>query len=330
MPEVLSAGDPRLTWQGAVSLERTDQWIMPWRIPYEERGLFHEGLIEGAAMPSGVRIAFRSDTAMVGGAIEPQPDISNLDVYCDGAMLGSAELAGKSEFRVEGLPAAEKLIELWLPQFGVFRLRSLEVSDGAGLAPFDDIRPRWITYGSSITQCSGAESPSQTWPAIVARERGLDLTNLGYGGQCHLDPMIARMIRDLPADFISMCVGINVYGGFSLSERTFRAGIIGFVRIVREKHPDTPLAVMSPIISPPCETTPNAVGLCLTVMREEVAAAVEALRDDGDEHVHYVDGLDMLGPELAHLLPDEVHPNPEGYKAMARNFLDTVVGRVFP
>ena len=33
-----------------------------------------------------------------------------------------------------------------------------------------------------------------------ARTHNLDLTCLGYGGQCHLDPIVASMIRDLPAD----------------------------------------------------------------------------------------------------------------------------------
>ena len=97
------------------------------------------------------------------------------------------------------------MIELWLPQFGSFQLRNLEIDDGATLQPFADARPQWVTYGSSITQCRTAASPTQTWPAIVARQHGLNLTCLGYGGQCHLDAMVARMIRDLPADYIA-CV----------------------------------------------------------------------------------------------------------------------------
>lgn len=209
-------------------------------------------------------------------------------------------------------------------------MRSLELSDGAAVVPVEDRRPRWVTYGSSITQARTAESPTQTWPAIVARERGLNLTCLGYGGQCHLEPMIARMMRDLPADFLSMCVGINVYGQGSLSPRTFRPAIIGFVQVLRERHPETPLAVMSPICSPPREATPNAVGFTLSAMREEVAAAVEALRASGDHNITYVNGLDIFGPDLAHLLPDQLHPNAEGYKIMGRNFLVKVVAQVFP
>ena len=304
---------------------------MPWRIPHEQRDLFPpEGLVNHAAMPAGVRIAMHSDTRRLAGAIVPQADVGRLDLCCDGERVGSVELAGRDRFVFDSLPEGSHRLELWLPQIGCFQLRRLEIDDHATLGPFDDTRPRWITYGSSISQCAAAESPTQTWPAIVARERGLNLTCLGFGGQCHLDPMIARMIRDVPAELISMCVGINIHGQASMSERTFRPGIIGFVEIVRDAHPDTPLVVLSPIYCGPRETTPCPTGLHLEAMRAEAAAAVDVLHAHGDTNVHYVNGLDVFGPDLAHLLPDDLHPNAEGYKILARRFLDTVIARVFP
>lgn len=330
MALILQPDDDRLTWQGAISLERSDGWVMPWRLPHEHLALFPpEALAERAAMPAGVRIAFYSDTDAVSGAIEPDPELAPLDLCCDGELYGSMPLAGRDAFSFAQLPAGRKLIELWLPQFGRFRLRELRLSDGATVEPFADERPRWITYGSSITHCRVAESPTQTWPAVVARTRGLNLTCLGYGGQCHLDPMVARMIRDLPADNLSMCVGINIQGGNSLNTRSFQPAVFGFVKVIRERHPDTPFVVMSPIISPPRETVPNAVGFDLRTMRQEVAQAVQTLRNQGDQHVHYIDGLDIFGPEDVHLLPDELHPNAEGYKLMGRRFAEKVAARFF-
>ena len=137
------------------------------------------------------------------------------------------------------------------------------------------------------------------------------------------------MIRDLPADFLSMKVGINIYGSASLNVRTLIPAVIGFVHIIREKHPDTPFAIISPIYSPPRESTPNAVGLTLSGMRKEIAGAVEAIKDRGDRNIHYIDGLDLFGPNLAALLPDELHPNAEGYKIMGQNFADKVANTVF-
>ena len=330
MAQQVKPEDPRLSWQGAISFNDTDQWRMPWRIPFDERVLFPpDALRDRAAMPAGVRISCNSDTRVVAGFVEPAVESSAIDLYCDGEFQGSVPLEGQSSFRFDGLPAGEKLVELWLPQHGEFRLRGLEFSDGASISPYEDSRPKWVTYGSSITHCRTAESPSFTWPAVAARKQGLNLTCLGYGGNCHLEPMIARLVRELPADFLSMKVGINVHNSGSLNTRTFMPAIIGFVHIVREKHPDTPFAVVSPIFSPPRETTPNAVGFTLVEMRLQVEEAVQAMRDWGDTNLHYIDGLDIFGPDLAHLLPDELHPDAEGYKIMGQNFVDRVAGKLF-
>ena len=225
MPQTIRPDDARLTWQGAISFRDTGEWRMPWRIPYEDRSLFPpDALRERAAMPAGVRLSFRSDTETVAGAVVPAVESSPIDLYCDGKFHGSAALEGRDGFRFDGLPAGEKLVELWLPQHGEFRLRHLEVSDGAGLELYDDRRPRWVAYGSSITHCRTAASPSLTWPAVAARACDLNLTCLGYGGGCHLEPMVAQMMRDLPADYLSMKVGINVYNAASIGRRNFHAG----------------------------------------------------------------------------------------------------------
>ncbi|MBM4082527.1 MAG: G-D-S-L family lipolytic protein, partial [Planctomycetes bacterium] len=76
--------DARLTWAGAVSLQRTDEWTVAWRVPFEERGLFHEALLERAVMAAGVRIAFRSDTSLVSGQFVPRNDLTQVDLCCDG------------------------------------------------------------------------------------------------------------------------------------------------------------------------------------------------------------------------------------------------------
>ncbi len=329
MAQTILPTDPRLVWYGAVSLETRDNWTMPWRIPHQKRTLFYPGLVERAAMPAGVRIAFRSDTASLAGHSMPFPEMSPIDLYCDGDFFGSVDLAESSDFHFSGLPPGEKVIELWLPQFGEFRLHHLVIDTQATLTAFHDSRPRWITYGSSITQCRTAYSPSRTWPGIVARDRGYNLTGLGFGGQCHLDAMIARMIREMAADFLSICVGINIYGSGSLNQRSFGQAMIGFVHLLREGHPETPLVVMSPIYAAHRETEVNGAGFTIQAMREEVEQAVDALRAQGDEHIHYVNGLEIFGADCAHLLPDDLHPNADGYELMGQNVSREVAGRFF-
>ncbi len=81
MSLILKADDERLTWQGAISLERTDKWVKPWRIPYKQFDLFPPDGVGGKAEnTSGVRIAFRSDTTKVAGTIEPSSPIDPLNM----------------------------------------------------------------------------------------------------------------------------------------------------------------------------------------------------------------------------------------------------------
>jgi len=325
----IAATDERLTWSGAISLQTGDGSVTPWRLPWDELPLYpFETLHDRASRPAGVRIAFRSDTRFLAGTTGQNISDASLDLCVDGELLHSLPLEDADTFRFPELPAGEKLIELWLPQFHPFTLQSLTLDEGATLAPAALPRRRWITYGSSITQCKAAASPARTWPALVAREHQLDLTCLGFSSQCHIEPMLARLIRDRPADMISLCLGINVQGGASLNARTFRPAILGFVKIVREKHPTLPLAVISPIFAPERERTPNAVGLDLEKMREEIRVAVDTLQAFGDENVFYVDGLELFGPENAHLLPDNLHPDAQGYELLARNFSRLVMPRL--
>ncbi len=341
----ISIDDSRLVWEGAVSMERGEGWIKPWRIPHEQRLLFGRTRIDDmmlcrAGMPAGVRIAFRSNTTVVEGTLDaiipnefnvPETLAAKLDLACDGTLHSTFDLGEGTSFRIEGLPQGDKLIELWLPEYREVRLRSFALSEGATLqAPPPDKRPRWLVYGSSYTQSRGAASPWYTWPAVAARAADLNHINLAYGGQCHLDSMVARLLRDMPAEFIAFEAGVNIQGRSTLDERALRAALIGFVRILRERHPDTPLAVMSALYAWERETTRNAVKLTLVDTRSIVAEAVEALRACGDRNLHYFNGLDFLGEPEKDLVPDHVHPSAEGYKVLGQMFADKVIARLLP
>ena len=324
----IGGDDDRLIWSGAISLQRRAHAVVPWRIPQSQTDLFSPGdanLATRAEMPSGVRLRFATDAEQLTCEVEPMAEAANVDLYAGDRLVATAGFeAGATSLLFKELPVGEKVLELWLPQFVPFRLRQIQLPDGASLARREDTRPRWITYGSSITHCRTAASPSFTWPAVVARERGLNLTSLGFGGECHADPLIARLIRDQPADFVSVKIGINIYGRESLGPRAFRPAVLGTIATIRDGHPDIPLVVCSPIWCPARETAPNAVGMTLRIMREEIEAAVDSFRSRGDRQLYYVDGLKLFDSTLVLHLPDGLHPSAEGYQLMGANFIREV------
>jgi len=217
-------------------------------------------------------------------------------------------------------PAGSHRYEVWLPQNAPAKIIGVLVDDPQAVTAPVALRRRWITYGSSITHCKEASAPALTWPARVALRHQVDHTCLGYGGQCHLDPLVARVIGSQPADAISFKVGINIQGNGSLNLRTFRPSLIAFVRLIREAHPDVPLAVISPIFAPVRENALNHVDLNLTIMREHNAAACDILQAHGDTHLRYLDSHALLGPEDRDRLPDFLHPDTVGYGMMAERF----------
>lgn len=103
---------------------------------------------------------------------DPAPELNGpgerarLDVVCDGrrtATVGLETHGGDAEVRIDGLPRHMATVELWLPCYHRFRLRGLTLDAGAAVERDGaEQRPRWVHFGSSISQGRGAASPSRT------------------------------------------------------------------------------------------------------------------------------------------------------------------------
>jgi hypothetical protein len=272
-------------------------------------------LWDRAATPAGVRGTWRTSASALSLEIRANLGIYStlapVDVLVDGELHRRCEIQEGEQRIAVDLPGRSATVEIWLPQSGMIAVRALSFDGEA--EPLAPAGPRWITYGSSITQCAGAYGPSETWPALVARRHEWDLVALGFAGECHLDPVAARTIRDTPARLISLCLGINIYGGETFSGRTLPTQVEAFVSTVREGHPHTPLVVITPLLAPSLEGRQNAVGLTL----DDVRACVK-LGARVDPEVQVIDGRAVLSHDEARALyVDDVHPGPEGYRLIA-------------
>jgi len=147
------------------------------------------------------------------------------------------------------------------------------------------------------------------------------LTNLGLGGQCHLDPTVAMVIRDRPADLITLKLGVNCVISGSLNARTFPAAITGMVSIIRERQPLVPIGLVSPIMYPSREKEPNAVGCTMRDVRDAIRDVCQRLTDAGDRNLSFYDGLQIFGrAEMEQYSADQCHPDADGIEVLAEAF----------
>ena len=364
--------------RGALELEHTDRGLLPHRLPAWARAQAPDGqlgMVE--SQPSGVRLVLRTratvvelDTVrtavayrgapprptgvydlLVDGRLEGQASTTGGDVLLVDMATGAAELeqGPVGTVRFEGLPDREKDLEVWLPWNETTRLVALRTDAPVAPVPADG-RRTWLHHGSSISHGSNAASPTSTWPALAAQLGEVSLVNLGFGGSAMLDPSTARVVRDAPADLISVKLGINLVNADAMRLRAFRPAVHGFLDTIRDGHPDTPLLVVSSVLCPIHEDVPGpsapafedgrvvfratgdpadrAAGrLTLSVVREELSRIV-AQRAATDPHLSYLDGRELYGEaDAAELpLPDALHPDAAAHRRIGERFAAAAFG----
>jgi lysophospholipase L1-like esterase len=355
--------------KGFLGQRQTRSGVSPRRLPaWAEAQNLDASLDLMAGMTSGVRLEFLTTSRTLGLTVlttglqmlpESRRPIA-FDLLVDGVLHDRATVQSGRTLVVDTtqapqavsmlpgepcqidfarLPPGSKRVEIWLPQSALVDLHSLQLDSGAGLGIIESQRPLWAHYGSSISHGMDAEGPSGTWPAVAAQVLGLDLLNLGFAGQCHLDGFVARAIRDARPDLVSLKLGVNVINLDSMRERTFAPAVHAFLDTLREGLPDTPVLVLSPILCPMIEDRPGPTlragdqirtverptelaegALTLGRTRALLSQIVARRQAAGDANLFYQDGRDLFDTADLADLPDGLHPNAAGLDRMGRRF----------
>ncbi|MFF4233323.1 GDSL-type esterase/lipase family protein [Streptomyces sp. NPDC001820] len=320
----------------AVRADPADLARLPWDVA------------ERAALPIGVRLEFTAQgaraveiryRASVPGPTDTLGEIAHCFALWQGGSLVRETIAE---------PAEEAVVTLRLPADaeGPFTIHPPEAHSpvilglralGGSVTPAPR-RPRWVVHGDSITEGWWSTRPANSWPAVAGRLLGLDPVNLGYAGAGRGELATAEQLAGLPADAITLAFGTNCWSGIPCSAPLLYETTRAFIALVRQGHPHTPLLLVSPVLRPDAEQTPNRLGATLAELRTAMEEAVVDLMGSspgirsgpgpgpgpgsgirsgsgpGDKRLALLPGRDLIGPGQ---LADGVHPDDQGHAAMA-------------
>ncbi len=297
-----------------VPYPRCDPGPLGLRLPADTRA--------SAALPVGVRlelvgacetveIAYRTETRELGYRGDGAG--TRFVLFRGGERVSEAKAAlGEGRARLAAGVGAGRA-HVYLPEGMRPTVVSLR-AQGGEISPAPPAQ-RWLCYGDSIAEGWCASEPAGAWPHVVARERGLDVVNLGYAGAARGEIASAEELAQLPADLISIAHGTNCWTRTPHSAELFAAGLRAFLAVVRAGHPRTPIVAVSPILRADAEATPNKLGATLADLRAAFEAVVDERRAAGDSALHLVRGLALVPRER---LPDGIHPDDAGHVLMAR------------
>jgi uncharacterized damage-inducible protein DinB len=175
------------------------------------------------------------------------------------------------------------------------------------------IRSPIVFYGTSITQGGCAARPGMAYPAILSRRLQAASVNLGFSGSGKGEPEVARSIG-----LIDDCsLFVLDYDANCPDAAHLTRTLPVFMDILRQRHPSTPILVVS---RPP--TAGEAWSPAAISRRQERSAAqrqvVELRADGGDTGLHFLDGGGLLGgDDFDECTVDGTHPTDLGFQRMA-------------
>ncbi|MCY0919835.1 GDSL-type esterase/lipase family protein [Streptomyces sp. H27-G5] len=277
---------------------------------------------ERAALPIGVRLEFTTESAHAleirYRATVPGPTDALRDLAHGFALWNRHGML--TEVFTE--PAAEAVVRVAISGGrGPFTVHPPEAQSpvilgvrgiGGPIAPAPTA-PRWVVHGDSITEGWWSTRPAHGWPAVAGRSLGWDTVNLGYAGAARGELATAEQLAGLPADVLTLAFGTNCWSRVPFTPAMLYETTRAFLDLVRQGHPSTPLLLLSPVLRPDAERTPNRLGATLGALRDAMERATRDRMAAGDGRLALLPGRDLLGPEH---LADGLHPNDNGHQVL--------------
>ena len=325
----IPGGDARMERNGLPWFqENHGEWI---RLPLRIKDQVRPEVWSLAQDPTGGRIRFRTDSNLIAIRLEYSgpPGMSNMhsfgqtgvDLYLDGFYRGSAvankdskagKIAEHVYLNLKEAPRKQREVVLYLSLYAPVKVVAVGLDKQATIArptPFAVAKPV-VFYGTSITQGGCASRSGMSYQAILGRLLNIDHVNLGFSGNGLGEPEMARAVAEIDASMFVFDFAQNNRTVVSLTQY-----YEPFLNTVREKHPKTPILVITPIGN--SRETLSATKTELEGMRELIRGIAAKHITAGDENLQIVEGTDLLGFDRMDGVVDGTHPNDLGFQWMA-------------
>ena len=174
-----------------------------------------------------------------------------------------------------------------------------------------------VIYGTSITQGGCVSRPGMVYSNILSRKLDAQFVNLGFSGSGKGEPALAHLINQI-SDVSFIILDYEANAG-----ETLRKTLAPFIDILRERHPETPILIMSKIRyarhfdgSPTFKPFIELRNFQKNLVDERVNA--------GDSNIYFLDGSKVLGDDYYECAVDGVHPSDLGSVRIANALLAVI------
>lgn len=213
------------------------------------------------------------------------------------------------QFIVNNMVDGERECLLFFPTYKEVKSLEIGVDKNAYLNSQDNpFSKRIVVYGSSIVQGASASRPGMSYTNKLSRMTGYHFINLGFSGSAKMEPEVADMLAEMPADaFILDCVPNS--NPAQVKERTNQ-----LVKKIRRNHPDTPIIILQSLIRQHGYFN-KVIERHVRDQNINILNEVIRLIEEGDDKIHFITSENWLGDDYEGTI-DGTHPNDLGMDRM--------------
>ncbi len=289
---------------------------------------------------AGVMLRFRSDTAEIRVSAKLEHYFSGDTMAAVGARgfdlyLGSGNKKNyckssrfdptKDEYIVSLFGPVEikrmREFTIHFPLYSGLQSVQFGLTEGALIekpTPWRDPRPV-VVYGTSIQQGGCASRPGMCHTNQISRMLNCPFVNLGFSGNGKGEPEMARTMASIqyPAMYV---IDYDANAGIDGLKDT----LPGFIDILREAHPVTPLLLVSRL------PTAGEFGEEPEYPERRLAfteihlAELRKRRKAGDHNIHYLDGTTLFGNDPEECTVDGVHATDLGFYMISKRMAPVI------